>query len=172
MSNFRKIYLLVIFTILLNFIAIYSFDYKEFFNDKNEFKISDVDDFSDIFFGKKYLYSDYTILKQNNILVLSGTFSTNAVLEEFKTALKINLDENITIDKSRKIDFETANRVYKIIDFLKEYMENGSKIVVKNNNIIFEGAVKYKRYARLVQILENEFESDTFFVDIDTLEFN
>lgn len=174
MSNISKILLIIAFAFSLNVIAIISFDYKEYFDDSIEkIEIKESTSLVQIIFDKNfYNFSNYTIEKANNLLLISGNFSSYNTLNALQEALDINLSKDIKIDENSRLNQNIINDIYEVINFLKNNMENGSKIVVKNDFAIFEGTLVNNRYSNLVKLIENKLDSNYFLVDIDTLEFN
>ncbi|OCL84767.1 hypothetical protein [Arcobacter porcinus] len=174
MSNISKIFLIIAFAFTLNVFAIINFDYKEYFDDSIEkIEIKESKSLVQIIFDKSfYSSSNYTIEKSNNLLFISGNFSSYNTLTALQEALDINLSKDIKIDENSRLNQNIVNDIYEVINFLKNNMENGSKIVVNNDFAVFEGTLVNNRYSNLVKLIENKLDSNYFLVDIDTLEFN
>lgn len=174
MTDISKIVKILFIAITLNIFVIFSLDYKAYLSDKTEeIKVKEAKSLSEIFFDSKYSKpSDFVIEKENNLLVVSGSFSSLDTLKELQSHLKINKNKDIKIDTKSRLNIEIINEISKVINFLYNYLEDGSKIVVNDNIVLLEGVVINNRYSNLVKLLTKELESNKFIIDIDTLEFN
>ena len=109
MSIFMKIFILLILFISLNIVSIYTFSYEDYFtNKKEDIELKDKKGifqfFGEDFFKKAgYKPSEFIISKNNNLLLLSGTFSSNEVAKQVIDFLKINNTQNINVLENSEV---------------------------------------------------------------------
>lgn len=162
MSVFVKILILFIIFILLNFVSIYTFDYKNYFDDKNkdiyiEEKSNFLDSIGINFLNKnEYKSSNFSINKKENLLYLNGIFSEDKVSQGLIDALKINKEGDLKYNKNYKIDIQNLEVLRDFIELQKSYLEDGSEIIVENSTITVRGNLINEKYRELFTIISNK----------------
>ena len=157
MSIFMKIFILLILFISLNIVSIYTFSYEDYFtNKKEDIELKDKKGifqfFGEDFFKKAgYKPSEFIISKNNNLLSLDGTFSSNEVAKQVIDFLKINNTQNINILENSEVSKDLLVQILEITEHLKDNFENGSKISFDGNKLIIEGELKENKYKELVK---------------------
>ena len=156
MSIFMKIFILLILFISLNIVSIYTFSYEDYFtNKKEDIELKDKKGifqfFGEDFFKKAgYKPSEFIISKNNNLLFLSGTFSSNEVAKQVIDFLKINNTQNINILENSEVSKDLLVQILEITEHLKDNFENGSKISFDGNKLIIEGELKENNHKNLI----------------------
>ena len=157
MSIFMKIFILLILFVSLNIVSIYTFSYEDYFtNKKEDIELKDKKGifqfFGEDFFKKAgYKPSEFIISKNNNLLFLSGTFSSNEVAKQVIDFLKINNTQNINILENSEVSKDLLVQILEITEHLKDNFENGSKISFDGNKLIIEGELKENKYKELIK---------------------
>ncbi len=148
MSIFMKIFILLILFISLNIVSIYTFSYEDYFtNKKEDIELKDKNGIFQ-FFGKDffkkvgYKPSEFVISKNNNLLSLDGTFSSNEVAKQVLDFLKINSIQNIKIVENSEISKDLLREISELTELLKDNFENGAKLSFDGNILILEGELK------------------------------
>lgn len=162
MSILMKMIILLLLFVGLNIISIYSFNYKEYFNDsRKDVQINEDRGFFN-FFGKDffqkagYLPSTFSIEKQNGIIVLNGVFSSEASVDTLIDSLNINQKGSIKIEENRQIDSKVIQELLGLIEPFKDFLEDGSKIIVENGTLLLEGRLKNDNYKEIFSVLLNK----------------
>ena len=157
MSIFMKIFILLILFVSLNIVSIYTFSYEDYFtNKKEDIELKDKNGIFQ-FFGKDffkkvgYKPSEFVISKNNNLLSLDGTFSSNEVAKQVIDFLKINNTQNINILENSEVSKDLLVQILEITEHLKDNFENGSKISFDGNKLIIEGELKENKYKELIK---------------------
>lgn len=126
MSIFMKIFILLILFISLNIVSIYTFSYEDYFtNKKEDIELKDKNGIFQ-FFGKDffkkvgYKPSEFVISKNNNLLSLDGTFSSNEVAKQVLDFLKINSIQNIKIVENSEISKDLLREISELTELLKD----------------------------------------------------
>ena len=151
------IFILLILFISLNIVSIYTFSYEDYFtNKKEDIELKDKKGifqfFGEDFFKKAgYKPSEFIISKNNNLLFLSGTFSSNEVAKQVIDFLKINNTQNINILENSEVSKDLLVQILEITEHLKDNFENGSKISFDGNKLIIEGELKENKYKDLIK---------------------
>ncbi|PRM90186.1 hypothetical protein CJ671_03480 [Aliarcobacter cryaerophilus] len=156
MSIFIKIFILLILFVSLNIVSIYTFSYEDYFtNKKEDIELKDKKGifkfFSEDFFKKAgYKPSEFVISKNNNLLFLSGTFSSNEVAKQVLDFLKINDTQNINILENSEVSKDLLRQISELTELLKDNFENGSKISFDGNKLLLEGELKDNNHKDLI----------------------
>ena len=156
MSIFMKIFILLILFVSLNIVSIYTFSYEDYFtNKKEDIELKDKKGifqfFGEDFFKKAgYKPSEFIISKNNNLLLLSGTFSSNEVAKQVLDFLKINSIQNINIVENSEISKDLLREILELTELLKDNFENGSKLSFDGNILILEGELKDNSHKNLI----------------------
>ena len=156
MSIFMKIFILLILFISLNIVSIYTFSYEDYFtNKKEDIELKDKNGifqfFGEDFFKKVgYKPSEFVISKNNNLLFLSGTFSSNEVAKQVLDFLKINSIQNIKIVENSEISKDLLREISELTELLKDNFENGAKLSFDGNILILEGELKDNSHKNLI----------------------
>ena len=157
MSIFMKIFILLILFISLNIVSIYTFSYEDYFtNKKEDIELKDKNGIFQ-FFGKDffkkvgYKPSEFVISKNNNLLSLDGTFSSNEVAKQVLDFLKINSIQNIKIVENSEISKDLLREISELTELLKDNFENGAKLSFDGNILILEGELKDNSHKELVK---------------------
>lgn len=183
MSIFMKIFILLILFISLNIVSIYTFSYEDYFtNKKEDIEIEEKKGISQFFgqdFFKKVGYkpSEFVISKNNNLLYLDGTFSSNEVAKQVLDFLKINSIQNINIVENSEISKDLLKEILELTELLKDNFENGSKLSFDGNILILEGELKDNSHKNLIttviskidkyEIQTNIYEKKEHIVDVN-----
>lgn len=183
MSIFMKIFILLILFISLNIVSIYTFSYEDYFtNKKEDIEIEEKKGISHFFgqdFFKKVGYkpSEFVISKNNNLLYLDGTFSSNEVAKQVLDFLKINSIQNINIVENSEISKDLLKEILELTELLKDNFENGSKLSFDGNILILEGELKDNSHKNLIttviskidkyEIQTNIYEKKEHIVDVN-----
>ena len=156
MSIFMKIFILLILFVSLNIVSIYTFSYEDYFtNKKEDIELKDKKGifqfFGEDFFKKAgYKPSEFIISKNNNLLFLSGTFSSNEVAKQVLDFLKINSIQNIKIVENSEISKDLLREISELTELLKDNFENGAKLSFDGNILILEGELKDNSHKNLI----------------------
>ena len=156
MSIFIKIFILLILFVSLNIVSIYTFSYEDYFtNKKEDIELKDKNGifqfFGEDFFKKVgYKPSEFVISKNNNLLFLSGTFSSNEVAKQVLDFLKINSIQNIKIVENSEVSKDLLKEILELTELLKDNFENGSKLSFDGNILILEGELKDNSHKNLI----------------------
>ena len=156
MSIFMKIFILLILFVSLNIVSIYTFSYEDYFtNKKEDIELKDKKGifqfFGEDFFKKAgYKPSEFIISKNNNLLSLDGTFSSNEVAKQVLDFLKINSIQNINILENSEVSKDLLVQILEITEHLKDNFENGSKLSFDGNILILEGELKDNSHKNLI----------------------
>lgn len=156
MSIFMKIFILLILFISLNIVSIYTFSYEDYFtNKKEDIELKNKNGIFQ-FFGKDffkkvgYKPSEFVISKNNNLLSLDGTFSSNEVAKQVLDFLKINSIQNIKIVENSELSKDLLREISELTELLKDNFENGSKLSFDGNILILEGELKDNSHKNLI----------------------
>ena len=156
MSIFMKIFILLILFISLNIVSIYTFSYEDYFtNKKEDIELKDKNGIFQ-FFGKDffkkvgYKPSEFVISKNDNLLSLDGTFSSNEVAKQVLDFLKINSIQNIKIVENSEISKDLLREISELTELLKDNFENGAKLSFDGNILILEGELKDNSHKNLI----------------------
>ncbi|MBL3519568.1 OmpA family protein [Arcobacter lanthieri] len=167
MSIFAKLFILLILFIVLNIISIYTFSYEKYFSDtKKEFPLDDNKGLFDFFNKVEYSNSDFTITKIDGLLVLSGTFSNQKIVNQVVDILKINRVSDIKFVQNSKLDKKILENIYELIDYLKDFFDDGAKIIFENNTLKIYGTLKDIAYKELILTKISNITSIHTIVDI------
>lgn len=156
MSIFIKIFILLILFVSLNIVSIYTFSYEDYFtNKKEDIELKDKKGifqfFGEDFFKKAgYKPSEFIISKNDNLLFLSGTFSSNEVAKQVIDFLKINNTQNINILENSEISKDLLREISELTELLKDNFENGAKLSFDGNILILEGELKDNSHKNLI----------------------
>ena len=156
MSIFIKIFILLILFVSLNIVSIYTFSYEDYFtNKKEDIELKDKKGifqfFGEDFFKKAgYKPSEFIISKNNNLLFLSGTFSSNEVAKQVLDFLKINSIQNIKIVENSEVSKDLLREILELTELLKDNFENGAKLSFDGNMLILEGELKDNSHKNLI----------------------
>lgn len=152
MSIFAKTITLLSIFVCLNIFAIYHFDYKSYLIDeKKDFNIDEKRALKDILKSKdSYINSNFEIIKIDNSLILNGVFSSENMVNEVIDMLQINQKGDVKIDANRKLEASILQESFKTIKLLKDFLENGSKVVFENDKISIYGTLLNKNYNNIV----------------------
>ncbi|WP_026802853.1 OmpA family protein [Aliarcobacter lanthieri] len=168
MSIFTKLFILLILFIVLNIVSIYTFSYEEYFNDsKKEFPLDDSKGLFDFFNKVEYSNSDFTITKIDGLLVLSGVFSNQNIVDQVIDLLKINKVSDIKFVQNSKLDKKLLENIYELIDYLKDFFDDGAKIIFENNTLKIYGTLKDITYKELILTKISNITSFPTIVDIN-----
>ena len=154
MSISGKIILLLFIFLLLNFISIFTFNYDEYFKDKSGSNINFENKSSFNLFNKtEYKPSDFTIIKIDNSIELSGTFENQKVAQDIIQALGINKEGTLTYQNNVVVDKGVLETIFLLIVPFKDFFADNSKISVINNEILLSGELKNKMYKNLIDTI-------------------
>ena len=128
---------LIITSASVNFTLQYSvtisLSYEDYFtNKKEDIELKDKKGifqfFGEDFFKKAgYKPSEFIISKNNNLLFLSGTFSSNEVAKQVIDFLKINNTQNINILENSEVSKDLLVQILEITEHLKDNFETSLK---------------------------------------------
>ena len=99
---------------------------------------------------RNYKPSEFVISKNNNILSLDGTFSSNEVAKQVLNFLKINSIQNIKIVENSEISKDLLREISELTELLKDNFENGAKLSFDGNILILEGELKDNSHKNLI----------------------
>ncbi|RBQ28771.1 OmpA family protein [Aliarcobacter vitoriensis] len=172
MSIFIKILILFVLFVALNIVSIYTFSYEDYFSDrKKEITLDENSGIlksikEKIFKKVEYIPSDFFINKENNLILLNGTFPNQNTVNQIVELLKINKTNDIKIVENSKVDKQLLVEISGLIELLKDFFENDSKIIFINNTLTFDGVLKDIKYKDLVFDKISKITSVTIFNNI------
>lgn len=105
-----------------------------------------------------YKPSEFVISKNNNLLSLDGTFSSNEVAKQVLDFLKINSIQNIKIVENSEISKDLLREISELTELLKDNFENGSKLSFDGNILILEGELKDNSHKNLITTIISKID--------------
>lgn len=157
MSLVRKIIFLLVCFLLLNVFSIYGFDYKEYFENKNNTSLSD-DSFTDKIFN---VFRDededkpftFTLVKKDGVLEMSGIFRNESDAQKIADFLTVNREGDYKFEENRVSDENLVENLVTLITPFKDFFADDSQIVVSNNEVTISGVLKDANYKDLLDTL-------------------
>jgi outer membrane protein OmpA-like peptidoglycan-associated protein len=150
MSLAKKVIALVVLLILFIVYSVSSFDYSTSGVEKNNFIIS-----KEKPIVTKTINIEFEIVKTNNIVVISGLFRDESQVEILTNYLNINKTDHKRYDKNVIYKQKNIDEIKKLISPLKDYFEDGSKIVLKDSTISIDGTLNNNKLQPLLEAILN-----------------
>lgn len=155
MSVFTKMLIVLVLFVVLNVYTIYNFDYTRYFEvDKIDFK-EESDSFKD-YLNNKFLAkgfrkeASFFIEKRESLLVLNGSFSSEASVKRIMDFLQINLKGDIEFSKDIKTNENLVEELFKLINPLKDFFYDGASIIKNDDKFILEGTLLDEDYRSII----------------------
>lgn len=169
----KKIILLLILLILLIIFTVTTFDYKTIINDyssnqensnwnKNELVSTVLDKYEEI---KKEIFGDdvkipgevvtidpihIELLKVDGNVILNGILKNEEQANIVSALLNVNRDGEIKYNPTVKMDKELLQKLSQIIPTFKDFLSDGSKLIVDGENVSLSGDLKDPSYKELL----------------------
>ncbi|MAD41813.1 MAG: hypothetical protein CL623_05420 [Arcobacter sp.] len=82
------------------------------------------------------------LLKDNGIILMSGTFKDEEQVKSIVNLLNINRDGKYIFEENRVKDVVLLNKLSLLIDSFKEFFADGSKLSLENGKVLLSGELK------------------------------
>lgn len=169
MSLVKKIFVLLIFFVILNVVSIYNFDYKSYLGENYNFelKASDIGSFNFTTsldnLKAKFLNifsddiskepSNIVLVKKDGIIEINGLFPNEQDVKNVIDLLDVNREPQLDYEENRVTDFNLLNKVALLIPSFKDFFEDNSQISIINNEVTLKGELKDENYKVLLDSL-------------------
>ena len=169
MSLVKKIFVLLIFFVILNVVSIFNFDYKSYLgdNDNFELKASDSNSFgfttyldnlktkiSNIFSDDiSKQPSNIVLVKRDGVIEINGLFPNEQDAKNVIDLLDVNREAQLDFEENRVTDFNLLNKLALLVPSFKDFFEDNSQISIINNEVTLKGELKDESYKVLLDSL-------------------
>ena len=169
MSLVKKIFVLLIFFVILNVVSIFNFDYKSYLgdNDNFELKASDTNSFgfttyldnlktkiSNIFSDDiSKQPSNIVLVKRDGVIEINGLFPNEQDAKNVIDLLGVNREAQLDFEENRVTDFNLLNKLALLVPSFKDFFEDNSQISIINNEVTLKGELKDESYKVLLDSL-------------------
>lgn len=176
MSLVKKIFVLLIFFVILNVVSIFNFDYKSYLgdNDNFELKASDSNSFgfttyldnlktkiSNIFSDDiSKQPSNIVLVKRDGVIEINGLFPNEQDAKNVIDLLDVNREAQLDFEENRVTDFNLLNKLALLVPSFKDFFEDNSQISIINNEVTLKGELKDESYKVLLDSLIARIDID------------
>lgn len=169
MSLVKKIFVLLIFFVILNVVSIFNFDYKSYLGENYNFelKANDIGSFNFTTsldnLKAKFLNifsddiskepSNIVLVKRDGVIEINGLFPNEQDAKNVIDLLGVNREAQLDFEENRLTDFNLLNKLALLIPSFKDFFEDNSQISIINNEVTLKGELKDESYKVLLDSL-------------------
>lgn len=150
MSLLKKIIMLIIFFLILNIVAIYGFDYKNFLSDSATSSTEQKDNPKIFSEEEKLKHFNLVLVKKDGVVEMNGLFSNEEDVKKISDMLNINRQGEYKYESDRVINEELFHELSMIIAPFKDFFADNSKLTVLNDEVTLSGELKDPKYKDLL----------------------